>query len=226
MSTSNRRQAFAQPQTNPATKFIDWKSNDKCFNFYDKETKENVALPLPFKFLVLDELHAVKGWNDASSSQINSNEVKYISKDVMTVKPFKGNEIAKGLYKDIKEKVKSAGAHYVKSIYVMLEDGSIANLQLKGASCQSYGDFTAKTRSRLTDEWVEVANFVEGKKGAVKYTTPEFKFKKSISDAEADLADEAFNTLEAYLKTYLTKVEPTEIEVIDEEVIEEDELEL
>jgi len=225
MSNSNRRQAFAQPQTNPATKFIDWKSNDKCFNYYDKETKENVALPLPFKFLVLDELHTVKGWNDASQSAIYSNEVKWISKDIMTVKPFKGNEIAKGLYKDIKEKVKSAGAHYVKSIYVMLEDGSIANLQLKGASCQSYGDFTAKTRSRLTDEWVEVANFVEGKKGAVKYTTPEFKFKKSISDAEADLADEAFNTLEAYLKTYLSKVEPTEIEVIDEESVEEDELE-
>ena len=225
MSTSNRRQAFAQPQTNPATKFIDWKSNDKCFNYYDKETKENVALPLPFKFLVLDELHTVKGWNDASQSAIYSNEVKWISKEIMNVKPFKGNEIAKGLYKDIKEKVKSAGAHYVKSIYVMLEDGSIANLQLKGASCQSYGDFTAKTRSRLTDEWVEVANFVEGKKGAVKYTTPEFKFKKSISDAEADLADEAFNTLEAYLKTYLTKVEPTEIEVIDEESVEEDELE-
>ena len=225
MSTSNRRQAFAQPQTNPATKFIDWKSNDKCFNYYDKETKENVALPLPFKFLVLDELHTVKGWNDASQSAIYSNEVKWISKDIMTVKPFKGNEIAKGLYKDIKEKVKSAGAHYVKSIYIMLEDGSIANLQLKGASCQSYGDFTAKTRSRLTDEWVEVANFVEGKKGAVKYTTPEFKFKKSISDAEADLADEAFNTLEAYLKTYLSKVEPTEIEVIDEESVEEDELE-
>jgi len=222
MSTSNRRQAFAQPQTNPAKKFIDWKSNDKCFNYYDKETKENVALPLPFKFLVLDELHTVKGWNDASQSAIYSNEVKWISKEIMNVKPFKGNEIAKGLYKDIKEKVKSAGAHYVKSIYVMLEDGSIANLQLKGASCQSYGDFTAKTRSRLTDEWVEVANFVEGKKGAVKYTTPEFKFKKSISDAEADLADEAFNTLEAYLKTYLTKADPINIEVVDEEIVDDD----
>jgi len=222
MSTSNRRQAFAQPQTNPATKFIDWKSNDKCFNYYDKETKENVALPLPFKFLVLDELHTVKGWNDATQSAIYSNEVKWISKDIMTVKPFKGNEIAKGLYKDIKEKIKSAGAHYVKSIYVMLEDGSIANLQLKGASCQSYGDFTAKTRSRLTDEWVEVTNFVEGKKGAVKYTVPEFKFKNSISDAEADLADEAFNTLEAYLKTYLTKADPINIEVVDEEIVDDD----
>jgi len=224
MSTiSNRRQAFAQPQTNPSTKFIEWKSNDKGFSYYDKETKENVAIPLPFKFLVLDELHTIKGWNDASSSQINSNEVKFISRDEMVVKPFKGNEIAKGLYKDIKEKIKAAGGHYVKSVYCMLEDGSIANLQLKGAACQSYGDFTAKTRSRLTDEWVVVAKANDGKKGAVKYTTPDFAFDKSLSESEADLADEAFNTLEAYLKTYLTKAQVNEIEVV-EETIEEDDL--
>jgi hypothetical protein len=223
MSTiSNRKQAFAQPQTNPASKFIDWKSNDKCFSYYDKETKENLSLPLPFKFLVLDELHTIKGWNDANQSAIYSNEVKWISKDELIVKPFKGNEIAKGLYKDIKEKVKSAGAHYVKSVYCMLEDGSIANLQLKGAACQSYGDFTAKTRSRLSDEWVEVSSAAEGKKGAVKYTTPEFKFQKCLSDSEADLADEAFNTLEAYLKTYLIKSKP--VESIETE-IEEDDLE-
>jgi hypothetical protein len=223
MSTiSNRKQAFAQPQTNPAAKFIDWKSNDKCFSYYDKETKENVSLPLPFKFLVLDELHTIKGWNDATQSAIYSNEVKWISKDELIVKPFKGNEIAKGLYKDIKEKVKSAGAHYVKSVYCMLEDGSIANLQLKGAACQSYGDFTAKTRSRLSDEWVEVSSAAEGKKGAVKYTTPEFKFQKCLSDSEADLADEAFNTLEAYLKKYLIKSEP--VESVETE-IEEDDLE-
>jgi hypothetical protein len=224
MSTiSNRKQAFSQPQTNPSTKFIEWKSNDKCFSFYDRETSANVSIQLPFKFLVLDELHTVKGWNDASSSQINSNEVKFISRDEMVVKPFKGNEIAKGLYKDIKERIKAAGGHYVKSVYCMLEDGSIANLQLKGAACQSYGDFTAKTRSRLTDEWVVVAKAIDGKKGAVKYTTPGFEFDKSLSESEADLADEAFNTLEAYLKTYLTKAEPINNEVV-EETIEEDDL--
>ena len=58
---SNRKQAFATPQSNPSTKFIEWKSNDKAFEYYDKETSSKVAIPLPFKFLVLDELHAVKG---------------------------------------------------------------------------------------------------------------------------------------------------------------------
>jgi len=208
MYTSNRRQAFAQPQSNPATKFIDWKSNDKCFSYYDKEAQENKQISLPFKFLVLDELHTIKGWNDASSSAIYSNEVKFISKEVMTVKPFKGNEIAKGLYKDIKEKIVAAGGHYTKSIYIMLEDGSLANLQLKGSAVQKWGEFTQKTRNRLPDEWVQVAKALEGKKGAVKFNTPEFSFLQSLSESEIDLADEAFNTLETYLKAYLLKAEP------------------
>ncbi len=208
MSTSNRRQAFAQPKANPSTKFLDWKSNDKCFEYYDKEKQEKVSVPLPFKFLVLDELHTIKGWNDASSSGIFSNEVKFISKEVMTVKPFKGNEIAKGLYKDIKEKIVAAGGHYVKSIYIMLEDGSLANLQLKGSAVQKWGEFTQKTRNRLPDEWVQVTKAIEGKKGAVKFFTPDFSFERSISDTEAIQADEAFNVLETYLKAYLVKSGP------------------
>lgn len=220
MSNSNRKQAFAQPQSNPATKFIDWKSNEKCFSFYDKENKVNVPIPLPFRFLALDELHTVKGWSDSCQSAIYANEVKFISKEPLTVKPFKGNEIAKGLYSDIKEKVKAAGAHYVKSIYIMLEDGSLANLQLKGASCQSWGDFTQKGRSRLPEEWVTVEKAIEGKKGAVKYYTPEFKFDKSLSENENTMADDAFAILETYLKAYLVKAEP----VVDEPIIDEDDL--
>jgi len=214
MSTSNRRSAFTTPQSNPATKFIDWKSNDKCFSYYDKEKQENVQIPLPFKFLVLDELHTVKGWNDATSSSIYSNEVKFISKEEMTVKPFKGNEIAKGLYKDIKEKIVAAGGHYTRSIYVMLEDGLLANIQLKGSATQQWGDFTQKTRSRLADEWIIVKDTKDGKKGAVKFSMPNFVFEKSLNESEAKQADECFDILEAYLKTYLVKKDINEIEVV------------
>jgi hypothetical protein len=205
-TTSNRRSAFAQPQSNPATKFLDWKSNDKCFEYYDKEAQKKVQVPLPFKFLVLDELHTIKGWNDATESGIFSNEVKYISKEPMTVKPFKGNEIAKGLYKDIKERVQSAGGHYVKSIYIMLEDGTLANIQLKGSAVQKWGEFTQKVRNRLSDEWVIVSKAIEGKKGAVKFFTPDFGFEKSLTSDEAVLADNCFDTLESYLKSYLKPV--------------------
>lgn len=231
--SSNRKQAFQQPTSNPATKFIDWKSNDKCFSYYDKsiadscktpeEAKEkaNVKLPLPFKFLVLDELHCVKGWNDASSSGIYSNEVKFISKEVMTVKPFKGNEIAKGIYKDIKDKIVAAGGHYTKSIYIMLEDGSLANLQLKGSGVQAWGEFTQKTRSRLPEEWVVVKSAKEGKKGAVKFAVPEFSFERSLSDSEAEQADAAFDILETYLKAYLVKAEPVVADDVEEPIDED-----
>lgn len=229
---SNRKQAFQTPMTNPATKFISWKSNDKCFSYYDKDSQNNIEITLPFKFLVLDELSSVKGWNDALTGNIISNEVKYISKEIITAKCYHKNikgekvttEIATGLYKDIKEKVNASGAKYHKSIYVMLEDGTLANLQLKGACVASWGNFTQKVKSRLADEWVIVEKAIDGKKGAVKFTTPEFKFEKSLTDAEAIQADECFNTLELYLKTYLNKSEPTinEIEVIDEEVLEDE----
>jgi hypothetical protein len=220
MSTSNRRAAFSAPASNPATKFIEWKSNDKCFNYYDKDAQKNVEIPLPFKFLVLDELHKVEGWNDSLKGKIVSNEVKFISKEIMKVKTYHKDfggkntttHLVDGLYAEIKEKVKSSNAHYAKSIYVMLEDGSLANISLKGSGVQKWGDFTQKTRNRLADEWVIVASAEDGKKGAVKFSTPSFSFANSISDEEANMADEAFNILESYLKTYLAKAEPAIVE--------------
>lgn len=214
--SSNRAKAFQAPLSNPAKRFLEWKSNEKCFSFYDKEKKENVLVELPFKFLVLDQLHTVSGWNDATSSGILSNEVKFISKQVMTVKPFKGNEIAKGLYADIKEKVKNAGGHYVKSIYIMLEDGTLANIQLKGSAVQQWGEFSNKSLPILPEEWVVVDKAIDGKKGAVKYTTPGFTFGGSLSDKEAAQADLVFDELETYLKAYLIKEEaPVEVEDLD-----------
>ena len=96
----------------------------------------------------------------------------------------------------------------------MLEDGSLANLQLKGSSVQAWGEFTQKTRNRLPEEWVIVKTAKDGKKGAVKFSIPEFAFERSLSDAENEQADLCFDILEAYLKAYLVKSEP----VIEEEV--------
>ena len=215
---SNRAKAFEGTQKNPSTKFLDWKSNDKQFSFYDREKEANVLVPLPFKFVVLDELHTVKGWDDASQSAIYSNEVKYISKQELTVKPFKGNEIAKGLYSLIKDKVRAAGGHYVKSIYIMTDSGQLANIQLKGSSTQAWGEFTKANKNKLTENWIEVNTATEAKKGSVKYSTPNFTIGNVLNDKESKQADENFDTLEAYLKQYLTN----NIEVVEEEEIKED----
>jgi len=210
---SNRTQVFAGGSKNPATKFLDWKSDQKGFSYYDKGLGKNVEVPLPFKFVFLDELSTVKGWNDASSSGIFSNEVKYLSKEPMTVKAFKGGEIAKGLYNEIKERVKNAGGHYSKSIYIMLEDGSLANIQLKGSATQQWGEFVKANRQSITRTWVNVATATESKKGKVVFSVPNFTIGADIEDLDARDADTKFDELEAYLKTYLAKVDVEDIDV-------------
>lgn len=243
MSTSNRRAAFAQPQTNPATKFLSWKSDEKTFSYYDKDIAEslkgsseeeikekaNVKLNLPFKFLVLDELALVRGWSESLKGNIISNEVKFIGRETISAKVYHKNikgekvstEIAKGIYKDIKEKVNTAGAKYHKSIYVMLEDGTLANIQLKGGAVKVWGEFTQKTKQRLPDEWIVVKESKQEKNGGVKYNVPVFAFERSLSEGEAEMADEAFDILEAYLKAYLVKAEPVveDIEVNEDEPV-------
>jgi hypothetical protein len=232
---STRRQAITGGETakNPAGKFLSWKSNEQCFSYYDKDIedkeKANVKIQLPFKFLFLDQLQSVKGWSDALSGQIISNEVKTVSDQELNAvcyhKNVKGEStkttIAKGLYKDIKDAVVSAGAKYHKSIYIMLEDGTLANIQLKGASVKEWGDFFNKSKSRLADEWIIVKSAKPGKKGAVKYFTPEFTFERSITEDESVQADEVFDILDTYLQVYLKKP-VTNIEVKDAEVLEEE----
>lgn len=223
----SRKSEFQSNNPNPATKFLEWKSNDKCFSFWDRDTSKNIEIKLPFRFLVLKEMHTVKGWNDASESRIYSNEVKFIGKEELTVKSFKGGEIAKGLYKEIKSKVKDAGGVYHKSLYIMTEAGEIINLAIKGSAAGEWGEFTQKSRSRLFDEWITVADADDRKKGATKYSVPVFKYDSSLSKQEGDLADERYKVLQDYILKYERSSSEREqgaenIDVVDAEVVSGD----
>jgi hypothetical protein len=228
---NNRNEAlgFTDKPNNPTEKYFGWKSNEKTFSYYDKDKGENVLIKLPFKFLVLAELHTVKGWSDALTGSIIANEVQYIGKEPINAycyhKDAKGEKkrtlIASGIYKEIKDALVSAGARYHKSIYIMLEDGTVCNLQLKGAGVQKWGDFSNRNKKRLMDEWVLVDGFEDGKKGAVKFTTPLFKLDKSLSEDQNALVNEAFEELKVYLNFYLKTKDVAEIfedapEVIDD----------
>ncbi|MGJ8762113.1 MAG: hypothetical protein ACSHXA_16340 [Polaribacter sp.] len=192
--------------TSPVTKYLNWKSNDKSFAYYDKEQGKNVLVELPIKFLFLEHYHTVKGWNDASESGIYSNDVYSIGKEELSVKAFKGGEIGKGLYKDIKEQIKNAGAVYHRSVYGMLPDGSIVNVQLKGSGVKAYSDFYNDNNHLLDNQWIEINQAKEGKKGAVKFTTPEFKIGENITKAEDKLANDAASKLQGYMDTYFGRV--------------------
>lgn len=193
--------------SNPTSKYLEWKSNDKAFSYYDKEAGQNVKVELPLKFVFLQHYHTVKGWNDASASGIYSNEVFYIGSEPMTVRSFKGGVLAEGLYKDIKSNIVNAGGKYHRSVYVMLEDGTIANLSFKGAVVREWSDFMEANRSLTDAQWIEVKEAREEKKGSVKYSVPSFKMGPALSKQDSSNADSVASTLKSYLDGYFNKKE-------------------
>ena len=204
MSNQNWLERPEKKSSNPAAKFLEWKSNDKCFSYYDKEKKENVLVPLPLKFVILEHYHTVKGWNDASESGIYANEVSFTGSEELDVKSFKGGEIAKGIYKEIRSKIIDAGGKYHRSIYVVTNDLEIINISLKGAAVSEYSKFIDVNGDNFfTQNWVEVAEVVEGKKGSITYSSPIFKKSTAIKDASKirPFAD----ILQAYMNDYMSK---------------------
>jgi hypothetical protein len=219
---SSRKKEFSGNFEKPASKYLEWASEDACFKFWNGTEKESVNLPM--KFLVLKEFHTVKGWHDKSSSAIFANEVKNISTEQLEVKAFKGGVITRGIYKDIKDVISAAGGRYVKSVYAMTEDGEIINLQLKGATVKAWGDAFNKGRSRLADEWVSITDFEKLKKGRVEYTVPNFKFDGSLTDAQGELADKVYDKLDASLSKRHSDAEKVEVEDDDFAPLEDDEV--
>lgn len=200
-----------QATNNPTSKYLEWKSNDKSFSYYDKALGEKVELKLPVKFAFLQHYHTVKGFNDTSNSGIYSNEVFWIGSEEMTVRSFKGGVIAEGLYKDIKPKIVNAGGKYHRSVYVMMEDGTIANFAFKGAVVKEWSDFYGEKENLLDNQWVEITESRDEKKGSVKYTVPVFTVGKPIGNEVSKMAQQRADELGDYLKE---KSSTNKIEVV------------
>jgi len=215
----SRRSEVASSYEKPAEMYLEWKSDDKSFSYYDKSQGKNITVD-PGKFLFLMDRSTIKGWSEADRSGIYSNEVKNLSTDDLNVRTFSGKAIASGKYADIKEAIAKAGGTFTKSIYAMMQDGTIINFQLRGVSLRQWMDFTAKSRRRLPDEWITIASVEEGKKGRVTFSFPNFEFSGSLNAKEGDLADQQYNELKR-------KIEPSERiadNQTDQEVIADDEI--
>ena len=210
----------SRKSSNPTTKYLAWKSVEKRFSYYDKASGDNIAVELPLRFVFIQHYHTIKGWNDATQTGIYSNEVFYIGREELSVQTFKGKKIASGLYKDIKTDVVAAGGKYHRSVYVMLEDGSIANISLKGAVVKEWSDFMEATRNLIDNQWVEVTSSKDEKKGSVKYSVPVFSLGKPLTVEQSNKADEAASSLKQRMDNYFsTDVRDIEVE---EETLELD----
>lgn len=190
---------------NPATKWFEWDSDKSTIKHYDKEEKKHIHHKLPFTFLVLDQTATITGYNEQSESGIYSNEVKSTKNDKLNVKAFKGGVLANGLYADIKDSVKSQGGKFTSNVYIAYKEGkqyALGCIQFKGASLQSWSDFSKNHRGSIMTKAIEIASFDKGKKGKVEYTTPAFTLRDASEEAN-DKAVEMDKQLQEYFAQYM-----------------------
>ena len=108
MSRSNQ----TSTSSNPSQRFIEWGGEEGILSYWDKDLKESITVNPPFTVMVLDELSTITGYDGKNKCGVYSNEIKDTKTEVLTVKSFKGGEIAKGLYADIKDKIKPMDYKY------------------------------------------------------------------------------------------------------------------
>ena len=193
--------SYSEPRLqNPATKFIDFK--DGKFQYFDKETEQNIILDLPLYFIVLDELSTISGFCERAKSGIYSNEVHKISNEVLNVRTFKGGEQIIGIYKDISDAIARIGGRFTKSVYALLintetRETELVNFKFRGAAFSGWIDkkFNPEKHS------VGIIETYEATKGSTIYQVPVFKSFKITPELDAK-ARETDQMLQAYLSTY------------------------
>lgn len=130
--------------TNPSTRFFDWKGGEGTLGFYDKEKEARITVPLPFEFLVLDELATITGYSKADESGFWSNEVRSTVKEELTVHTKKGTKYI-GFYKNDQGIVQMPkGAGYAKSIYIAYKTKTgyeIGNIKAGGSALGAWIEF-------------------------------------------------------------------------------------
>jgi hypothetical protein len=198
MSKSNPR------VTNPASKFLEFNGDTGKFLFYDKEAEKKVELPMPFYFVVLDELSAIKGYNERNSCGIYSNEIRNLKDDVLNVRSFKGGIQIVGKYNDIKDAALREGGKFCKSVYAMLITGKnqyeLVNFQFHGSSFGAWLD----KKFNVDQNAVCVESVAQGVKGKVTYVYPVFT-KKNLNPDVDKAAIEMDKNLQIYFKSYFNQ---------------------
>ena len=200
MSRSNPNEELS----NPCKTWFQWDGGDgQGFKVYNKETKKNVITPLPLKFLVLDRLTTVTGYNEPEAIGYYSNEVRSL-KDTLIVRSKNGIE-GQGTWEEIKAKLGVKGASYCQSVYIMYykdKQPTLGNIKMTGASLENW--FTFCKANKIMEIGVSVDSTNEKKKGKVVYFEPVFKAMK-ITEASNNFAIEMDKELQAYLTAYLTR---------------------
>lgn len=189
--------------TNPATRFFEWKGGKGELSFWDKENKVSVTVPLPFEFLVLDELATITGYNKQEKSGYWSNEVRSTVKEELHVRTSSGTKYI-GFYKNDQGIVQMPkGASYAKSIYIAYKTKNgyeIGNIKASGSALGAWIEFGSK--HVVSNGKVTLTKGVMQESPVGEFYAPEFTWSHSDKEEDAE-AIELDKQLQVYLSQYL-----------------------
>jgi hypothetical protein len=214
--------------TNPCKHFIEHKGGDGFFQRWDKEEKKNVKVDMS-QFIVIDEsLFTITGYSERLNTGFYSNEVRRLDEElnVRYSANKKQNTLIVGTYTDIKEKIKSEGAKYTQSVYILIPESNLgiesdawvlANVKFSGSSLNAWIEFRKEKLKMFQTHIVGVVRHVhkdkKGKPNAeypegkviTQWEEPVFGITDEISTNLFEIAKEEDIELQKYLEVYLAK---------------------
>lgn len=223
MSRSNNTEL-----TNPATRFFEWSGGQGVVKYWDKtkgEKGENVSLPLPFKFIVLDTLSTIVGFDNQSDSGYWSNEVRDTTTEILVVHNKKGVQ-ARGVYQDIKASGDITGSKYAQSVYIAYLDGKtmkLGNIKFFGSALSPWIEFRKK--NKVFEIAISIGDKEAKKNGSNDYFEPVFKaneIKPETDEVATKLDAELQEYLEKYLKNARQKADETVAETTSTETVKKE----
>ena len=200
--------------TNPAQKFFEFSAEKGEIRYFDKslgEKGENVTVPLPFQFLILERGFQIAGGRKIGPRKNQeylgyfSNFIRDLKTEHFLVRSKNGTE-GEGVYADIKTQVN--GAKLLLGLYMAFKDEDkqlqIGCLKLKGSALSEWFDFARNKNVWAGAFAITGREEIEGEQG--KYFVPVFK---QILDIPADVEAQATafdrDILTPYFKAYFNR---------------------
>jgi hypothetical protein len=187
---------------NPATRKFEWAASLGKLRYYDRETRETHEVPLPFRFMVLDQLSTITGYNKPEKSNVWSNEVRNTKVDTLFVR-MKSGPLEAGLYSELAQTPRRGGK-FAKAIYIAFYDTGnwkIGKLVVSGSALIPWFEFT-KSHSVDTGAVTLTCGTAQDGIGGTYYSV-DYKWEK-CQPGEDDVAVVLDKQLQTYLDAYLS----------------------
>lgn len=187
--------------TNPASRRFEWAGGAGELRYYDRETKETMTQPLPFRFMVLDQLNTMAGFSKNDKSSIWANEVRDVKNDIMFTRT-KSGPIEAGLYSELAETVRRGGK-FGKSIYIayyMNGNWVIGNFRASGSAMSAWFDFS---KGRTVEQgMITMTRGEQIDGGTGPYFPPDYA-QHPCTPEEDNIAGQLDTQLQTFLSQYL-----------------------